>query len=153
MFVTNIDHFRATVKFCNILCTLHGNRPSSQGICNEYAAQTMFCQSLAYPTENKPDRARFFGFFYFQKKPNVFVKKPEFQNLASKKPNWQPCCTRIENAHKVHKKTFTFLLCKKSRKLSFPLPLLRHYEMPECFYVKSCCFWARATVLSCYRIW
>jgi len=42
------------------MCTLHGNRPSSQEICNEYAAQIMFCQSQAYPTENKPDISGFF---------------------------------------------------------------------------------------------
>jgi len=44
----------------------------------------------------------------------VFKKQPEIQNLASKKPNWQPCNTRIENIenlHEVHKKTFNFLLC------------------------------------------
>jgi len=31
--------------------------------------------------------------------------------------------------------------------------LLRHYQMPECFCVKNCCFWSRATILSCYRNW
>jgi len=31
-----------------------------------YAA--LFCQSQAYPTENKPEKARSSGFFYFQKK-------------------------------------------------------------------------------------
>jgi len=41
-------------KVCNILCTLHGNTPVSEEICNEHAAQTMFCQSQAYTTENKP---------------------------------------------------------------------------------------------------
>ena len=30
--------------------------------------------------------------------------------------------------------------CIEVQKCSFPFPLLRHYEMPECFYVKSCCF-------------
>jgi len=30
---------------------------------------------------------------------------------------------------------------------------MRHYQMPECFFVSNCCFWARATVLSCYRNW
>ena len=33
----------------------------------------------------------------------------------------------------------------------FPFSLLRHYQMPECFYANNCGFWARATVLSCYR--
>jgi len=34
----------------------------------------MFCQSQACPTENKPEKARFFWLFYFQKKPEVFKK-------------------------------------------------------------------------------
>jgi len=62
--------------------------------------------------------------------------------------------TRIENAHKVRKKTFNFFLCiEVQQTFSFPFYLLRHHQMPECFYVKNCCFWARATVLSCYRNW
>ena len=39
--------------------------PRPKEICNEYAIQTMFCQSQTYPTENKP-------FFYFQKKSQNF---------------------------------------------------------------------------------
>jgi len=35
--------FRATVNFLQYFVHLHRNRPSSQEICNEYAAQTMFC--------------------------------------------------------------------------------------------------------------
>jgi len=62
--------------------------------------------------------------------------------------------TRIENAHKVRKKTFDFLLRIEVQQIfSFPFCLLRHYEMPECFYFNNCYFWARATVLSCYRNW
>jgi len=54
---------------------------------------------------------------------------------------------RIENAHKVRKKTFDFLLfIEVQQSFSFPFSLLRHYQMPECFYVINCCFWARATV-------
>ena len=60
--------------------------------------------------------------------------------------------TRMENAHEVRKKTFNFLLCiEVQQTFSFPFSLLRHYQIPECFYVKKSCFWARATVLSCYR--
>jgi len=81
------------------------------------------------------------------------LKKARISKSGFKKANWQRCYTRIENAHKVRKKTFNFLLCIQIRKPSFPFPLLRHYETPECFYVKNCCFWARATVLSCYKIW
>jgi len=76
----------------------------------------MFCQSQAYPTENKPEKARFFWVFLFQKKAKGVHKKPEFQNLASKKPNWQPCYTKIENAHKVRKKRLYFLLCVEVQK-------------------------------------
>jgi len=45
-----------------------------QEISNEYAAQRMFCQSQAYPTENKPEKAIFFWLFYFQKTPKVLEK-------------------------------------------------------------------------------
>jgi len=62
--------------------------------------------------------------------------------------------TRIVNAHEVRKKTFDFLLCIEVQQIfRFPFSLLRRYQMPECFYVNNCCFWARATVLSCYRNW
>jgi len=62
--------------------------------------------------------------------------------------------TRIEYAHMVRKKIFDFLLrIDVQQILSFPFSLLRHYQMPECFYVNNCCFWARATVLSSYKNW
>jgi len=49
--------------------------------------------------------------------------------------------TRIENAHKVRKKTFNFLLCIEVQQIfSFPFSLMKHYQMPECFYVNNCCF-------------
>jgi len=49
--------------------------------------------------------------------------------------------TRIENAHKVRKKTFNFLLCIEIQQtFSFPFSLLSHYQMPEYFCVKNCCF-------------
>ena len=67
---------------------------------------------------------------------------------------------RIENAHKVRK--YTSIFCYSYRIIdsysyvievqqifSFPFSLLRHYQMSECFYFNNCCFWARATVLSC----
>ena len=48
--------------------------------------------------------------------------------------------TRIENAHKVRKKTFNFLLCiEVQQTFSSPFSLQTHYQMPECFYVKNCC--------------
>ena len=64
--------------------------------------------------------------------------------------------TSIENAHKVHNKLFifqVFLCIEVQQTFSFPFFLLRYYQMPECFYVKNYCFWARATVLSCYINW
>jgi len=46
--------------------------------------------------------------------------------------------TRIENAHEVRKKTLNFLLCiEVQQTFSFPFSLLRHYRIPECFYVKK----------------
>jgi len=49
---------------------LHGYRLFSEEIFNEYAAQTMFSQSQAFPTEIKPEKARFcLAFFDFQQKP------------------------------------------------------------------------------------
>jgi len=49
--------------------------------------------------------------------------------------------TRIENALKVHKTTFDFLLCiEVQQTFSFPLSLLRHYHMPERFYVTTAVF-------------
>ena len=42
--------------------------------------------------------------------------------------------TRIENAHKIRKKTFKLLLCiEVQQTFNFPFSLLRHYQMPECF--------------------
>jgi len=75
----------------------------------------MFCQSQAYLTENKREKNIFFRLFLFPIKAKG-SKKPEFQTLASKKPNWQPCYTRIENARKARKKTFNFLLCIEVQK-------------------------------------
>ena len=63
--------------------------------------------------------------------------------------------TKIENAHKVRKKAFVFFCVYRSPAnfySSFPFSLLRHYQMPEWFYVNNCCFWAHA-VPSCYRNW
>jgi len=50
-------------------------------------------------------------------------------------------CTSIENAHKVRKKTFDFLLfIEVQQTFSFPFSLLKYYYMPECFCVNNCCF-------------
>jgi len=43
----------------------------------------MFCQSQAYATENKPEKATFFWLFLFPKKPKVF-KKAKLATLLHK---------------------------------------------------------------------
>jgi len=49
--------------------------------------------------------------------------------------------TRIENAHKVRKKAFDFLLCiEVQQNFSCPFSMLKYYQMPECFHVKHCSF-------------
>jgi len=48
---------------------------------------------------------------------------------------------------------FRFLCIEVQQTFCFPFSLLRHYQMPECFYVTSCCFGARAKVVSCCRNW
>jgi len=49
----------------------------------------MFFQSQAFPTEKNPDIV---WHFLNSKKAKGVRKEPEIQNLASKKPNWQPWC-------------------------------------------------------------
>jgi len=45
---------------------------------------------MAFPTERKARKKQILsGFFDFQNIERC-LKKPEFQNLASKTPNWQP---------------------------------------------------------------
>ena len=48
--------------------------------------------------------------------------------------------TRIENAHKVRNKILEFLCIEVQQNFSCLFSLLRHYQMPECFYVNNCYF-------------
>ena len=49
--------------------------------------------------------------------------------------------TKLENAHEVRRRTFDFLLCIEVQQIfSCPSSLLKHYQMPECFYVNNCGF-------------
>jgi len=73
----------------------------------------MFCQGQAYPTENKKEKAIFFWLFF------IFLF-PKTAKGVQKKPNWQLCCTRIENAHKVRKKTFIVYVLKSRKVFFFP---------------------------------
>ena len=53
-------------------------------------------------------------------------------------------CSRIENAHKVRRETFIFLLyIEVQQTFSFRFSLLRHHQMPECFRVNNCCFFVQ----------
>jgi len=82
--------------------------------------------------------------------PGLGGAHPGLQDRILLKLNY----TRIENAHKPRKKTFDFFVIYRSPpNFYFSFSLLRLYQMPECFYVNTCCFRARATVLPCYRNW
>jgi len=61
------------------LCTLHGYKLFSEGICTEYAAQTMIFQNQAFPTEKRQKKPDFVWLFYFQKNPKVFKKSQNFK--------------------------------------------------------------------------
>jgi len=64
---------------------LHGYRLFSEEIFNEYAAQTMFFQSQAFPTENKPEKARFCLAFLISKKSQRCSKKARISKSGFKK--------------------------------------------------------------------
>ena len=85
--------FKATVKFFQYCVHPAWLYLFSEEICNEYATQKMFLQSQAFLNEKSQILS---GFFYFPKKPKV-LKKPEFQNLASKKSNWEPWSGRVSS--------------------------------------------------------
>jgi len=60
---------------------LHGYWLFSEEIFNEYAAQTMFFQSQAFPTEKSQKKPGFVCFFLFdfQKESKVFKKGQNFK--------------------------------------------------------------------------
>jgi len=56
---------------------------------------------VQYCSEKIQKKAKFrLAFFIFEIKPNT-LKKPDFQNLASKKPNWQFWCIVHAVKHNV----------------------------------------------------
>ena len=75
-------------------------------------------------------------------------RTPRFarSDLAKLHKNW-------ECAWSTQVNFFLFVMYRSPANFCFPFSLLRHYWMPGCFCVSNCCFWARATVLSCYRNW
>jgi len=65
--------------------TLHGRRHSSEEIYNvEHAALTILCQGQAFRLKSQI----LSSFLDLEKQARQ--KNPEFQNLASKEPSWQP---------------------------------------------------------------
>jgi len=99
------------------MCTLHGKTDlrRKRFVINMQLRQ---CFARAKPIRLKISlkKVRFFWLFVFPKKGKGVQKKPELQNLASKKANWQRCYARIENAHKVHKETLNSVLCIQIQK-------------------------------------
>ena len=82
--------------FC-LQCSLHsiyGHRLWSEEICNEYAAQTMLCQSKPFRLK----KARKAGF--------CLNKMPKFQNQAWKKPKWQTCIRDLKTGKPQVEKQF-----------------------------------------------
>jgi len=73
-----LNIFRATVKSLNTLCTLHGHRLLSE-IYNEYAAETMLCQSQAFP----PEKSQIVFFFIFEGSQNfkIWLQKAKLATL------------------------------------------------------------------------
>ena len=63
--------------------------------------------------------------------------------------------TRIENAHKVRKKTCDILLCTEVQQILFFLFICWNIIIKSlnASMLTATVFWARATVLSCYRNW
>ena len=53
---------------------MHGHRLSSEEICNEYAAQTIACQSQAFPIENSQKKANVVWVLWFSKARNGIEK-------------------------------------------------------------------------------
>jgi len=88
------------------------------------------CFARAKPMRLKISQKKphFSGFFISKKAKGV--QKSQIGNSATQE---------LRMCIKYVRKLSIFCYVLKSRKVSFPFPLLRHYEMPECFYVKSCC--------------
>jgi len=65
----------------------------------------MFCQSQAYPTENKPD---FSSFFYFQKNPKAFKKARDFKIWLQKNQIGNPATQELRMHIKYPRKLSIF---------------------------------------------
>jgi len=89
------------------MSTLHGYRLFSENICDEYAAETMFFRSQAFPTEKKPEKARFcLAFFDLQKKPKVFKISQNFKIWLQKSQIGTPVLNHYNQALQQEQCTF-----------------------------------------------
>jgi len=70
----------------------------------------------------------------------VFKNSLNFIIWLQKSQIGNPATQELRMRIKYARKLSIFCYVQKSSKLSFPFPLLRHYEMPECSYVKNICF-------------
>jgi len=68
----------------------------------------MFCQSQAYPTENKQEKARFFCLFNFHKKPKVFKKRNNFKIWLQKSLFGNPATQELRMRMKYARKLSIF---------------------------------------------
>jgi len=68
----------------------------------------MFRQSQAYPTENKPEKGRFFWVFLFPKKPNVFKKSQNFKIWFQKSQIDNPATQELRMRIKYARKRYIF---------------------------------------------
>jgi len=75
----------------------------------------MFCQSQAYPTENKPEKARFFWVFLFRKKPKVLKKSQNYKIRLQKSQIGNPATQKLRMRIKYARKRYIFCYVQKSR--------------------------------------
>jgi len=104
-----------------------GNRLFPEEIFNEYAPHTLF-PDPSFSNWKKPEKTDFVWLFLIsKKKPKGVQKKPEFLNLASKKPNWHPCfCQRhLRLDARFIKKISTSQVVKKKQNFSLQWTVLR----------------------------
>jgi len=108
-FINNIDHFYGNSKIFAIFCApcMAIDLRRKRFVMNMQHRQ---CFARAKPIRLKisQNKARFFWLFLFPKKANG-VKKNRISKSGIKKSYWQRSYTRIENAHKLSKKTSNLL--------------------------------------------
>jgi len=84
----------------------------------------MFCESKAYPAENKPEKARFFCLFYFQKNKGV-QKKQIFKIWLQKSQIGNPATQELRMRIKGARKLSIFVMHRSRENLVFYFPAER----------------------------